>query len=768
MSMDYQNPNLSPEQRSRDLLKRMSLREKIGQLNQRLYGFSVYERNKEQLTLTEEFKNEVAKWGGLGVLYGLYRADPWSARTEENGITCEWSRKAYNTVQQYVLEHSRWKIPMLLSTECPHGHQALDGGLLPVNTAVGATFDEALLKKAYYACGRQLRDGHVNLALMSVLDVLRDPRWGRSEECYSEDPLLSSRMAKAAVSGMQESGVAAVAKHLCAQGECTGGVNASAARIGERELREIHLCAVRECCKAGVKGVMAAYNEIDGVYCHANPHLLQDILRQEMGFDGVVMADGFAVDGLDKVTGDNVRSGALALNSGVDISLWDKGFTTLEEAVERGYVSEERIDEAAYRVLKLKFEQGLFEHPYMETDMGREEDYGIDVLSEQIAEESVVLLKNHNILPLEKKIRKIAVLGANADSGYALMGDYSPPRRKDRMVTVLQGLEQEIKRGLLGTEKTELHYLDREIPQIYDMPDDLEWDGASQYDMLIVVCGGSSSRFGKVEFDKNGAARVTETSLQTQAHKMDCGEGMDVAGLKMPGHYEKIVEKYFSGKIPVISVCVAGRPYALEKMTRLSDALLYAFYPGPFGGRAIAGILSGRINPSGRLPVSIPADRGQIPVYYNPKDSYEAMKYCDCQGGALFSFGEGLCYGKLQYSNVVIHAGVYEETGEKWCRVSFEVENLSQRSNTAVPQLYIHRKNGGITARVRELKQFDRISLKPMERKSGILELSHEAFCFYDAQMQLTSAADTYDVILMDQGITVTQQTVVFSNGDRR
>ena len=262
----YQDAALSPRERAEDLLEKMTLKEKVGQLNQRLYGFRIYERDGENVTFTEEFREEVEKMGGLGVLYGFYRADPWADKDENTGITTGLSGKAYNALQKYVLDHSRLGIPVMMSSECPHGHQALGGGLLPVNLAAGATFDPEALKEGYEACGRQLKSGHVELALMSALDVLRDPRWGRSEECYSEDPYLSSRMAAAAVTGMQSEGVSCVAKHFCGQGETTGGVNASAARIGEQELREIHFPAMQACCDAGVDGVMAAYNEIDGVY----------------------------------------------------------------------------------------------------------------------------------------------------------------------------------------------------------------------------------------------------------------------------------------------------------------------------------------------------------------------------------------------------------------------------------------------------------------------------------------------------------------------
>ncbi|MCI6851877.1 MAG: beta-glucosidase, partial [Clostridiales bacterium] len=275
----YQNPSLSPEERAQDLLSRMTLDEKVGQLSQRLYGFRCFTREGDEITLTDEFREEVARYSGLGALYGLHRADPWSGRTFETGLDGALSPKAANMVQKYVISHSRLGIPVLLSTECPHGHQALDGWLLPVNLAAGASFSPELVKEAAKVSGRQLREMGIHLALVSALDVLRDPRWGRSEECFGEDPYLAGQMAGAVVEGIRSQGVAVVAKHLCAQGETTGGVNASAARIGPRELREIHLPPVKACVEAGAEAFMAAYNEIDGTYCHANHWLLTELLR---------------------------------------------------------------------------------------------------------------------------------------------------------------------------------------------------------------------------------------------------------------------------------------------------------------------------------------------------------------------------------------------------------------------------------------------------------------------------------------------------------
>ena len=501
----YQDAALSPRERAEDLLEKMTLKEKVGQLNQRLYGFRIYERDGENVTFTEEFREEVEKMGGLGVLYGFYRADPWADKDENTGITTGLSGKAYNALQKYVLDHSRLGIPVMMSSECPHGHQALGGGLLPVNLAAGATFDPEALKEGYEACGRQLKSGHVELALMSALDVLRDPRWGRSEECYSEDPYLSSRMAAAAVTGMQSEGVSCVAKHFCGQGETTGGVNASAARIGEQELREIHFPAMQACCDAGVDGVMAAYNEIDGVYCHGNPWLLRDVLREEMGFQGIVMADGLAVDFLKNTEGDTLHAGTTALKAGVDVGLWDESFSRLGEAVEKGLVDEKLLDEAVLRVLELKFKRGLFEHPYMEENMLEAEEAGINAASLKLARESAVLLKNEKqVLPLKDHYKKIALIGYHAADRYAMLGDYTPPMPESSCVTVLSGMKNEAPEGVS---------VEYAMGSGFNQADGAELEKAlklaKESDVIVVAAGGSSSRFGGAVFDENGAVSGT-------------------------------------------------------------------------------------------------------------------------------------------------------------------------------------------------------------------------------------------------------------------
>lgn len=737
--------------KAKELLANMTLQEKIGQLNQKLYGFGIYERNGDEISFSQEFKDEVEKYGGLGTLYGLYRADPWSQKDYENGLYGENAVKTYNQMQEYVLEYSRLNIPALLSTECPHGHQALDSYLLPVNLNMGATFHPELIHSAYSVCGKQLRQMGVDLALISLLDVVRDPRWGRSEECFSEDPYLCSRMAEQIVKAVQDEGVSVVAKHFAAQGECTGGINASAARIGERELREIHLPAMKACADAGVDGVMAAYNEIDGVFCHANHHLLTDILRDEMGFDGVVMADGCAIDQLNVVTGDCVRSGAAALRAGVDIGLWDEAYGHLDEALEKGYITEEDIDRAVLRVLELKVKRGLFESPLLDENQ-KPEEYSYEKYPQalQIARESVVLLENRNdILPLSKETRKIAVIGPNADAVYNQLGDYSPQVKRENCSTVLDGV-----RSYLGDKAVYA----RGCGVFDGTQEELEEAVklAEQSDITILVLGGSSSRFGEVSFDANGAA-ISEHGVS-----MDCGEGVDTAELSLPAVQRELAEKIFATGSKVITVIIGGRAYALDEVAEKSEAVLYGFYPGMQGGKAIGEILFGEVNPSGRLPVSLPRCTGQLPVYYNYKNSYRSMHYYNIPDGAAYTFGYGKSYTNFEYEDISFGKKdvAIEELHKNGIQVEMSIKNIGEQDGYAVPLVYIAGEQGSVVRRAKELKGFQKIWLKKGESKKVSIFLPSEAFAVWNSEMKFTVEPGRVQIILEEMGQTVGSETL--------
>lgn len=754
--------------RAETLVSQMTVKEKVGQLCQRLYGFSVYELHGEEIAFTEEFYQEVEACGGLGTLYGLYRSDPWSGRDYSNGLHGQKAVEAYNLLQKYVLEHSRLSIPVMMSSECPHGHQALDGYLLPVNLASGASFAPEVLKEAATVCARQLKAMGVDLALVSALDILRDPRWGRSEECFGEDPYLASTMAKAVVEGMQNVGIGVVAKHFCGQGETTGGVNASAARIGERELREIHLPAAKACCEAGVKGIMAAYNEIDGIYCHANGPLLRGTLRKEFGFDGLVMADGIAIDQLDVMTGDNVVSAATALKAGVDIGLWDKAYSRLEEALEAGLVSAEELDEAVRRVLELKLELGLFDKPYLgmdgertaelpqalkessgeklPQDLGERSQEKISQAlrepsqeketafsyekypqSKRLALESLVLLKNDGgLLPLENTRQKIAVIGPNADDIYRQIGDYSPPLGEGCGRTIWQGMAETATEASLRLSDGENEEKAAELSE--------------RSDVVLLVLGGSSSRFEGAVFDNNGAA------ISQQEMAMDCGEGVDSSVIRLPGSQQELFDTVRRRAKKLITVIIAGRPYAIPEIAERTDALLYCFYPGPMGGEAIGEAILGIASPTGRLPVSLPRSAGQLPVYYNYRKSYQAMRYYDEREGALYSFGEGFGYSDFSYEDMKV------ETSPEGILIQCTVENTGAWEDAIVLQCYRSIQASEVVPRIRELKGFLKVRLKKGEKRRVSFPVGREFFSVFGREGSWKEEGGPIRLLLMDSG----------------
>jgi len=739
---DYKNADLPIAQRVEDLLARMTLKEKIGQLNQHMYGWDAYKRNGEHIELTDLFKQQVAFGNGMGALYGLFRADPWSKVTHDNGIPTALSGKVANEIQRYVREHTRLGIPVLLSEECPHGHQALDSTLLPVNLAVGSTWNPALAERAYSYVAAEIRSRGAHLGLVSALDLLLEPRWGRTEECYGEDPYLAARFTEAVVHGLQGNGgdalkssskVAAVLKHLCAQGAAQGGHNAGPANIGERELREIHLPAALAGINAGAKGLMAAYNEIDGVPCHANSWLLEHVLRDEWKFEGTVMADGCAVDRLTALAGHYEAAAAMALQAGVDLSLWDKSFTTLEAAVTQGLADIRDVDRSVRRVLTLKFELGLFDQPFVDESLaaatvGAAEAKEVNV---QLARESVVLLKNTNgILPLAAALGRIAVIGPNADQVYNQLGDYTSIQRPGTCTTVLKGIQQ------LAPTGTEIVYA-RGCSIRDEKEEGLEEAvaAAKEADLAVVVIGGSSARDFGDQFDSNGAIIMGGN----HTGEMDCGEGVDLADLRLGGVQEKLLEQLAATGTPLVAIVIQGRPHVLEVVERHCAAVLCAFYPGPEGGTALAEILFGHVNPSGKLPVSLPRSSSQLPVYYHQKNQGRRRPYVDMSEQPLYPFGYGLSYSKFRcefaaVSNLTMSASELE-AGAKLA-VTVNVINEGQCAGAETVQLYIQAQGSPITRRIRELKGFRKVELQPGEQTSIRFELGKDELAIWNTRME--------------------------------
>ncbi|WP_308299015.1 glycoside hydrolase family 3 N-terminal domain-containing protein [Streptomyces sp. GESEQ-35] len=701
----YRDPSAPVDARVRDLLARMTLREKAGQLNQRMYGWDAYRRTPDgAFELTDALHAETERFAGLGALYGLLRADAWSGVDHTTGAGAADSAELADLVQRHVVEASRLGIPALFVEEVPHGHMALDGTVFPVNLAVGATWHPELYERAAAHAAAELRARGGHVALVSALDIARDPRWGRTEECFGEDPYLAARLTEALVRGMQGQGerfaadrAPVVLKHFAGQGATVGGRNSAESELGQRELHEIHLPAARAGIRAGAAAVMAAYNEVDGLPCAGNRPLLHGLLRERWGFEGLVMADGLAVDRLARITGDKVSAGALALNAGVDLSLWDEGFTHLEEAVERGLVSVEALDAAVARVLRLKFRLGLFEQPYPSRQLAPSDGRR---LSTALARSAITLLHNDaDVLPVRPTVSRIAVLGPHAATSAHQLGDYTAPQRPGTGTSVLDGLRRLAPPGLDLRHARGCALTGDDLSGI---PEAVAAAAAS--DLAVLVLGGSSARTPDTEFAANGAAL-------TAVSEMTCGEGADLAGLRLGAAQHALLDAVVATGTPTVVVLIQGRPHAVPEAGRAA-ALLTAWYPGPWGGDAIAEVLLGLAEPSGRLPVSVPRSAAQLPVHYNHKDT-EYGGYVDESAEPLYSFGHGLSYTSFEY-------GAPRLSGRT---VEVDVTNTGDRYGRTVVQVYVRRLITSVWPRTLELCAFEGVGLAPGERRTVRLAL---------------------------------------------
>jgi beta-glucosidase len=702
----YRDPTAPVDARVRDLVSRMTLREKAGQLNQRMYGWDAYRRTSDGgFELTEALHAETDRFEGLGALYGLQRADAWSGVEHGSGPGAQDGAALAELVQRHVVGRSRLGIPALFVEEVPHGLMALDGTVLPVNLAIGATWDPDLHERAAAHAAAELRARGGHVALVSALDIVRDPRWGRTEECFGEDPYLAARLTEALVRGMQgvpgdevfaADKAPVVLKHFAGQGATVGGRNSAESELGLRELHEIHLPAARAGVRAGAAAVMAAYNEVDGMPCSGNRALLTGLLREDWGFDGLVMADGLAVDRLARITGDKVSAGALALDSGVDLSLWDEGFTHLEEAVERGLVSERTLDASVARVLRLKFRLGLFD----QQDATARPPAGGEAISREAARAAVTLLRNDGALPIGANVSRIAVLGPQAATTAHQLGDYTAPQRPGTGSSVLDALRRLAPPGLEIRHTPGCSLTGADLSGI---PEAIAQAAAS--DLAVLVLGGSSARTPETEFDANGAARKTVS-------EMTCGEGADLAGLRLGTAQYALLDAVVATGTPTAVVLIQGRPHLVPDT---AAALLTAWYPGPWGGEAIAGVLLGLTEPAGRLPVSVPRSAAQLPVHYNHKDT-EYGGYVDESAKPRYSFGHGLSYTSFAY-------GTPRLTG---LTLEVDVTNTGQRYGRSVVQVYLRRLLTPTWPRTLELCAFEGVGLAPGERRTVSLALDPE------------------------------------------
>ena len=683
----------------------MTIEEKAGQLVC-LMGWDSYQINGKKVTTSEKFRHEVDSLH-VGMYWAVFRADPWTRKTIANGLNPALAAEAANAMQRYAIEHTRLGIPIFLAEEAPHGHMAIGSTVFPTGLGMAATWNTELMQQVGEVIGKEIRlqGGHISYG--PVLDLAREPRWSRVEETLGEDHYLSGEMGAAMIKGLGGGDLSlpystiATLKHFIAYGISEGGQNGARSIVGPRELKQVFLPPFKKAIDAGALSVMTSYNSLDGIPCTSNRQLLTEMLRGEWGFDrGFVVSDLFSIDGLKGThrTATSSQDAAIqALLAGVDVDLGGNCYAQLVEAVRSGKVDETALDQAVRRVLRLKFEMGLFEHPYVDSKMAGKEvnNPNTIALARQVAQQSITLLKNDGILPLSKD-KKVAVIGPNADNIYNMLGDYTAPQPDGKVITVYKGIKTMLGAGQCVYAKgcAIRDTMDCDIPAAVEV--------ARQADVVIAVVGGSSARDFKTSYEDTGAA----TAEQNLISDMECGEGFDRATLDLLGKQIELLEALKKTGKPLVVVYIEGRPLNKNWADENANALLTAYYPGEQGGNAIADVLFGDYNPSGRLPVSVPRHVGQLPVYYN-KPRPVAHDYVEMSAQPLYPFGYGLSYTTFEYSD-----SITTQDGISW-----NITNTGTRKGDEVVQLYVRNTGTSVVQPERQLKAFKRITLEPGETR---------------------------------------------------
>lgn len=738
----YKDPSFSIDVRLSDLLSRMTLEEKVGQLLCPL-GWEMYEIHGSEVHPSGKFK-QLIKERNVGMLWATYRADPWTKKTLANGLNPEMAAKAGNALQKYVMENTRLRIPMFLAEEAPHGHMAIGATVFPTGIGMAATWSPELVKEVGQVIAKEIRSQGGHISYGPVLDLTRDPRWSRVEETFGEDPVLSGILGASMVDGLgggnlsQKYATIATLKHFLAYAVPEGGQNGNYASVGIRDLHQNFLPPFRKAIDAGALSVMTSYNSIDGIPCTSNHYLLTQLLRNEWKFRGFVVSDLYSIEGIHEshfVAPTKENAAIQSVTAGVDVDLGGDAYTNLCHAVQSGQMDKTVIDTAVCRVLRMKFEMGLFEHPYVDPKIAaktvRRKEH-IE-LARKIAQSSITLLKNENsILPLSKTINKVAVIGPNADNRYNMLGDYTAPQEDSNVKTVLDGIltklspfRVEYVRGCAIRDTTV-----NEIEQAIE--------AARRSEVVIVVVGGSSARDFKTSYKETGAAVAEEGSVSD----MECGEGFDRASLSLLGRQQELLESLQKTGKPLIVVYIEGRPLEKNWASEYADALLTAYYPGQEGGNAIADVLFGDYNPSGRLPISVPRSVGQIPVYYNKK-APRNHDYVEVSSSPLYSFGYGMSYTTFEYSDLQV-----VQKSARCFEVSFKVKNTGKYDGEEVSQLYMRDEYASVVQPMKQLKHFERFHLKKGEEKKVTFVLTEEDFFLVNYTLKKVVESGTFQVMI--------------------
>ena len=736
----YRDPKLSVDQRVADLLSRMTLEEKLAQLESAWQNPQFF--RDPQIMFVDEKGAFLPERAAVLLKYGL---GEMSRPSEQRGPRA--MAEFTNTVQKWVKENTRLGIPILFHDECLHGHVAPKGTSYPQAIALASTWDPLLIGEVFTATAAEVRARGAQQCLAPVLDLARDPRWGRTEETYGEDPYLVSRIGVAAIQGLQGTGpvidkshVMATAKHFAVHGQPEGGTNVAPGNYSERIIREYFLkpfeAAITE---AHARSVMPSYNEIDGIPSHSNRHLLEDILRREWGFQGVVVSDYFGPTELrtiHHVVATDEAAAKMALESGVDVELPFPGtYPTLLEQVHQGKVSEATVDRAVARLLRMKFQLGLFDDPYANPDAAEKITNNAEhqKLALKAAHEAIVLLKNQdNLLPLAKgKYKRIAVIGPNAADLH--LGGYS--NQPGRGVSVLQGIKDKV-----GSSAEVLYAEGCKITESFPV-----WEEDK------VTLGDPALNATRIAEAAKVAERADLVILALGGNEQTSREAWapnhpgDRDSLDLLGNQDDLVKAVLATGKPTIVFLQHGRPNSINYIAEHVPAILEGWYLGQEGATAVADVLFGDYNPAGRLPVTVPRSVGQLPDYYYQKPSAK-REYLGASTLPLFPFGWGLSYSTFKYANVQTAPDAIGVLGRT--TVSVSVTNTGSVRGDEVVQLYIRQEVSSVTRPVKELRGFRRITLNPGETKVVEFNLGPDELSYLNRDMHRVVEPGTFRVMI--------------------
>ena len=737
----YKNPLCPIEQRVSDLLSRMTLEEKVGQMNiptcySTDLGWGLHSNApylwdmKDTREVRDKQLDGCRKWAE-GTHNNVFGSGGGFFTLSDRLIYEGPKRQAeiMNELQKIALEKTRLGIPLFQIEEGTHGLMCPGGTIFPEGLAIGASWNKELVKKIYTAAAQEGKSIGVHGLCTLVIEPNRDPRMGRNEEGYSEDPYMCSQIAANIVQAMQGYDISAPDKlvsflcHYPGQSQPVSGFERGAMEISERKFREVFLPSFRTGIKNyGALGVMATYPAIDGVAVHSSEKILTKILREELDFKGIVVCEGGGLGTIitERHAATQKEAGILAIRAGVDvgISIEDAYMGGLIENVNEGKISMKLVDQAVSRLLRLKFQMGLFEKPYVDPERAVKIVNSKEhrELALQAAREGIVLLKNDKkTLPLKKDLRTIAVIGPDADAAIDQLGDYFPHNIPQHVVTVLEGIKSKV------APKTKISYV-KGCDVIENTPNEITKaaNSAKNADIAIVVIG--------------------EAGYRTD------GEGRDVASLDLTGLQEELLKAVYASGTPTIVVLINGRPLSIRWASEKIPAIVEAWMCGEQGGNAVADVLFGDYNPSGRLPITVPRHSGQYPFYYNYSATKEGARYIDMPGTPLYEFGFGLSYTTFEYSNLTILPKEINNQGE--VEISVDVTNTGAVKGDEVVQLYINDVISSTSRPVKELKGYEKISLEPGETKKVELIVTHESLALYNREMKYVVEPGIFEVMV--------------------